>query len=124
MNTTETLHFLDEERKRQGLTKKQLADKSGLPGTSVRRIFSARPSDMRLSTLNKLAEVLAVDFHPRKVDDGYTESQSRHLLDRIRRQRLAERLAEKSGLDAGDIEHSLYNLTLTFSERLKGKIRK
>jgi hypothetical protein len=38
--------------------------------------------------------------------------------DRLFRRRVARRLAAESGLDAGDIEHALFNLTLTPMERL------
>jgi hypothetical protein len=39
--------------------------------------------------------------------------------DRVYRRRVAEKLARESGLDPGDLEHALFNQTLTASERLK-----
>jgi len=38
--------------------------------------------------------------------------------DRLFCRRVAKRLAAESGLDPGDIEHALFNLTLTPMERL------
>ena len=38
--------------------------------------------------------------------------------DRLFRRRVAKRLATESGLDEGDLEHALFNLTLTPMERL------
>lgn len=38
--------------------------------------------------------------------------------DRLFRRRVAKRLADRAHLDAGDIEHSLFNLTLSPMERL------
>jgi hypothetical protein len=38
--------------------------------------------------------------------------------DRLFRRRVAKRLSQGTGLDVGDIEHALYNLTLTPMERL------
>ena len=39
--------------------------------------------------------------------------------DRVYRRKVAEKLASESGLDPGDLEHALFNQTLTASERLK-----
>ncbi len=38
--------------------------------------------------------------------------------DRVYRQRLASRIARKSGVDPGDVEHSLFSLTLEPTQRL------
>ena len=38
--------------------------------------------------------------------------------DRIYRQKVASKLAKETGLDKGDLEHALFNQTLTPSERL------
>jgi len=115
---------LDGERRRQGLTKEQLAEKCGMLSTSVRRIFSAKDPNVKLSTLCKMASALGARIEIRKLDSDLDEEQSRHLIARVRRARLAERLGKKSGLDAGDIEHALYNLTLTPSERLARRLRR
>jgi hypothetical protein len=46
-----------------------------------------------------------------------------HFLDRLRsdrsyRQKVATRIARKSGVDPGDVEHSLFSLTLDPNQRL------
>ncbi len=115
---------LDDERQRQGLTKEQLARKCGMLSTSVRRIFSANDPDVKVSTLNKLASALGATLQIKKVDVGLDAQQSRHLINRLRRRSLAERLAKKSGLDAGDIEHALFNLTLTPTQRLVRRLHR
>jgi transcriptional regulator with XRE-family HTH domain len=112
------IDILDEERTRQGLTKKQLADKCGMSDASMRRLLSSAGSDVKLSTLKKIATVLGATIQISKIDNDLDPEQGQHLIDRIRRVRLSERLAEQSGLDAGDIEHALYNLTLPSSDRL------
>jgi len=122
--TDGVIQALDDERRRQGFTKKQLAEACGMLSTSVRRLFASKNPDVKLSTLNKIATALGADLQVNRVDSGLNDEQSGHLLARLRRVRLAERLAEKSGLDAGDIEHALFNLTLTTSERLARKLRR
>jgi ethanolamine utilization microcompartment shell protein EutS len=85
-------------------------------------LFASKNPDVKLSTLNKIAGALGADLQVSKVDAGLDAEQSSHLIARLRRVRLAERLAAKSGLDASDIEHALFNLTLTPSERLARKL--
>jgi transcriptional regulator with XRE-family HTH domain len=113
----------DEERVRQGLTKKQLADKCQMSDASMRRLLSSRGVDVKLSTLKKIASALGATIVVSKIDVEMNEEQSRHLIERLRRMRLSERLAEQSDLDASDIEHALYNLTLTPSDRLARRFR-
>jgi transcriptional regulator with XRE-family HTH domain len=114
-------HFIkhvEAEGKRQGLTKADLARKSGVPGPSLRRILLSRGADMKMSTFQKLAAALGTTIDLRKVDDDVPPEHRSLLMEKIRRRNLAERLAVKNNLDAGDIEHSLYNLTLRTTERV------
>ena len=92
--------------------------------TSIRRLFASKNPDVKLSTLNKIALALGADLQVARVDSGLDAEQSSYLLERLRRVRLAERLAAKSGLDASDIEHALFNLALTPCERLARKLRR
>jgi hypothetical protein len=46
------------------------------------------------------------------------------LKDRILRRRFAEEVARKHNVDAGDVEHVLYNLTLEPLERLRESMRR
>lgn len=119
----EMVRVLDKERRRQGLTKQQLAEKCGLLSTTVRRLFTSKNPDTKLSTLTKLTSALGASLEVRMVDHDSTPEQSEHLIARLRRMRLSERLEKRTGLDAGDIEHALYNLTLTPTERLARRLR-
>jgi predicted transcriptional regulator len=47
-----------------------------------------------------------------------SEGAKRHLSQRLLRRRHAEQLAERHGVDAGDVEHALFNLTLSPWQRL------
>jgi hypothetical protein len=49
---------------------------------------------------------------------GSETRRERIATDRLFCRRVARRLAGRSGLDAGDIEHALFNLTLSPMERL------
>lgn len=89
---------LDDERRRQGFTKKQLAEACGMFSTSIRRLLAPKNPDVKLSTLNKIAVALGADLQVARVDSGLDAEQSSYLLERLRRVRLAERLAAKSGL--------------------------
>jgi hypothetical protein len=46
------------------------------------------------------------------------------LSDRIGRRRFAEEVARKHGVDAGDVEHVLSNLTLLPIERLRRSMKR
>jgi transcriptional regulator with XRE-family HTH domain len=49
---------------------------------------------------------------------GLSSAHRRQLSRRLQRRRHAERLAERYDVDAGDVEHALYNLSLPPWERL------
>lgn len=49
---------LDDERKRQGLTKAALAERSGVPAMSLRRLFTAEDPDPKLSTIMPISQAL------------------------------------------------------------------
>lgn len=44
----------------------------------------------------------------------------RNLEDRVKRLELARRIAAKHDVDAGDVEHVLFNMTLSPIEKLRG----
>ena len=46
------------------------------------------------------------------------------VADRVARRRLAEEIARKHGVDPGDVEHVLANLTLPPVERLRRSMRR
>jgi transcriptional regulator with XRE-family HTH domain len=113
---------LDAERERQGMTKTQLASRCGMLDTSIRRLFSSSDPDTRVSTLTRIASALGCNLNVIAADHECDDIQKAHFLERMRRVVLAEHEAKKSGLDAGDIEHALYNLTLPLSERLSRRL--
>jgi len=49
---------------------------------------------------------------------GHTKRERRMLADRLLRRRRAERIAEAHTVDAGDVEHVLFNLSLSPWQRL------
>jgi|SRR5579863_1922966 transcriptional regulator with XRE-family HTH domain len=114
---------LNAERERHGITKEQLAKRCGIPGASMRRLFTRGASDVKMSTVEKIADALGISIELKKVDSDVSPKHRGMLMERIKRRSLAERLADQSGFDVGDIEHSLYNLTLTPTERLMRRFR-
>jgi hypothetical protein len=46
------------------------------------------------------------------------------VVDRVARRRFAEEIARKHGVDPGDVEHVLANLTLPPAERLRRSMRR
>jgi transcriptional regulator with XRE-family HTH domain len=109
---------LDEERKRLNLTKAQLAARCGLASISVRKIFTAEGADIKLSTVAKIAEALGASLELRLVDHDVDQERAAHLVGRLSRRNLAEQVAARNSVDAGDVEHVLANLELTPTERL------
>lgn len=123
MLTATIIRQLDEERRRQGLTKAELARRCRLPATTLRRLFSSKISDVKMSTVEKITKVLGAEVELRKIDAGLPADLGRELMERVNRRHLAERLAGRTGHDAGDIEHALYNLTLSPIEQMRRRFR-
>lgn len=119
----EILATLDRERERQLMTKEQLAGRCGMSGAAVRRLLGGKRMDVRLSTLRKVASALGAEITVETIDRDLDAGEARLLVDRLGRRNVAERLARGSGLDAGDIEHALHNLTLLPEERLRRRFR-
>ena len=120
---------LDQERKRLKLTKAQLAARCGLASISVRKIFTARGADIKLSTVAKIADALGASLRLHLVDHDVDEESAAHLVGRLSRRNLAEQIAARNSVDAGDVEHVLSNLELTPTERLsrslsRGRLRR
>ena len=122
--TKAMIRGLDDERRRQGLSSAELARLSGLPESSIRRLFSSKKvSDVKVSTVAKIATVVGAELALKKIDDDLPPEVGRLVVERVKRRRLAERLAARGGHDPGDVEHALYNLTLAPSERLARRFR-
>jgi len=112
------IQALDAERERQGITKAQLARMSELPKVSIRRLFTRSADDIKLSTILKIARALGASISLDLIDAGLDRDQSNQLLNRLRRRHEAEQIARRKRLDPGDVEHALFNLTLSPTERL------
>ncbi len=120
---------LDQERKRLNLTKAQLAARCGLASISIRKIFTAEGADIKLSTVAKIADALGASLRLHLVDHDVDEERAAHLVGRLSRRNLAEQVAARNSVDAGDVEHVLSNLELTPTERLsrslsRGRLRR
>ena len=120
---------LDQERKRLHLTKAQLAARCGLASISIRKIFTAEGADIKLSTVAKIADALGAWLELHLVDHDVDEERAAHLVGRLSRRNLAERVAARNSVGSGDVEHVLANLELTPTERLsrslsRGRLRR
>jgi transcriptional regulator with XRE-family HTH domain len=109
---------LDQERKRLNLTKAQLAARCGLASISIRKIFTSEGADIKLSTVAKIADALGASLELHCIDHDVDEETAAHLVGRVSRRNLAEQIAARNSVDAGDVEHVLANLELTPTERL------
>lgn len=109
---------LDQERKRLNLTKAQLAARCGLASISIRKIFTSEGADIKLSTVAKIADALGASLKLHFIDHDVDEEMAVHLVGRVSRRNLAEQVAARNSVDAGDVEHVLANLELTPTERL------
>lgn len=56
--------------------------------------------------------------------EGLTEEERELAMVRLARRIEAERIAKEFGVDAGDVDHVLFNLTLTPEERLTRGFRR
>jgi transcriptional regulator with XRE-family HTH domain len=115
---TSIVRGLDQERKRLGMTKAQLAARCGLASISIRKIFTSEGADIKLSTVAKIAEALGASLELRLIDHDVEEERAAHLVGRLSRRNVAEQIAARNSVDAGDVEHVLANLELTPTQRL------
>jgi transcriptional regulator with XRE-family HTH domain len=121
---TQLTKTLDEERKRQGISKAQLALRSQMQSSAVRKILGARSEDVKVSTLSKIAAALGAAITIEMVDQGLDDRQSADLMTRIKRRLAAEKIARRKSLDPGDVEHALRCLDLTPTQRLERSFRR
>jgi transcriptional regulator with XRE-family HTH domain len=97
-------------------------------GSSPSRVCKLEAGDESVAA-NLMLKALAIMETPLRVeidaagdpfsDPLQSEAARRPLSQRLHRRKYAERLAERHGVDAGDVEHVLYNLTLPPWQRLK-----
>jgi transcriptional regulator with XRE-family HTH domain len=115
---TSIVRELDQERKRLKMTKAQVAARCGLASISIRKIFTSEGADIKLSTVAKIADALGASLELRLIDHEVEKERAVHLIGRLSRRNLAERIAARNSVDAGDVEHVLANLELTPTQRL------
>jgi hypothetical protein len=72
-----------------------------------------------LKALDVMASPLRIEIDSaRDPLAGLSKQQRRQLSERLLRRKRAERIAERHEVDAGDVEHVLFNLTLPPWQRL------
>lgn len=96
-------------------------------GSSPSRICKLEAADttvsasLMLRALEVMASPLRIEIDSARdpfAESGLSKEQRRQLSERLQRRRHAERIAERHGVDAGDVEHVLFNLTLPPWQRL------
>ena len=114
-------------RKRREQLRWTQTDLSRAMGSSPSRICKLEAGDASVapSLMLRALEVMAA---PLKVEvdlirdplreEGLTRKQRDEVSRRLLRRQHAERIAEREGVDAGDVEHVLFNLTLHPWQRL------
>ena len=102
-------------------------------GSSPSRVCKLEAEDGSVA-VNLMLRALAVMETPLRIEVDATQdafadprlrdSQRRQLSQRLYRRKYAERLAERHAVDAGDVEHALYNLTLPPWNRLERSFKR
>jgi transcriptional regulator with XRE-family HTH domain len=87
---------------RSRISKLEAGDSTVAPSLMVRA----------LAVMGAVLHVTLDEKHDAFAEPGLTESHRQELSARLLRRRRAERIAERHNLDAGDVEHALFNLTL------------
>jgi len=97
-------------------------------GSSPSRVCKLEAQDVSVAA-SLMLKALAIMETPLRIEmdtarDPFTdplqsEVVRRRLSQRLHRRKHAERLAERHDVDAGDVEHALYNLTLPPWQRLQ-----
>jgi transcriptional regulator with XRE-family HTH domain len=82
---------------------------------------------LMLKALEVMATPLRVEIDSARdpfAQPRLSKEHRRQLSERLLRRRRAERMAERHGVDAGDVEHALFNLTLPPWQRLSRSFRR
>ena len=76
-------------------------------------------TSLMLKALEAMGSPLRIEIDSRRdALEGLTPRQRRQWSERLLRRKHAEVIAEQEGVDVGDVEHVLYNLTLRPWQRL------
>jgi len=112
-------------REALGWTQSDLARALGSSSSRVCKLEAQDGSvatSLMLKALAVMETPLRIEIDPKRdpfTDPLQSEAARRQLSQRLYRRRYAERLAERHLVDAGDVEHVLYNLTLPPWRRLE-----
>ena len=115
-------------RKRREQLRWSQTDLSHAVGSSPSRICKMEAGDvsvapsLMLRALEAMAAPLHIEIDSRRdplAEVGLTRKQRHEVSQRLLRRQHAERIAEREGVDAGDVEHVLFNLTLSPWQRLR-----
>ena len=120
----ELANLVRRRREELGWTQSDLARALGSSPSRICKLEAADSSvapSLMLRALAVMDSPLRIELDPTRdpfADPGLSKAQRRQLSRRLQRRRHAERLAERHDVDAGDVEHALYNLTLPPWQRL------
>lgn len=113
-------------RRREALGWTQ-SDLARAVGSSPSRICKLEAVDttvsasLMLKALEAMATPLHIDIDPARdpfAERGLSAEQRRQMSVRLQRRKHAEHIAERHAVDAGDVEHVLFNLTVPPWQRL------
>lgn len=62
IEVSKLIRVIDQAREQRGLTKKQLAELSGIEPANIRRLLTAKPKNLSLATLVRLSKVLELQI--------------------------------------------------------------
>jgi transcriptional regulator with XRE-family HTH domain len=122
--TSKLARLVRRRREALGWTQSELAR---AVGSSPSRICKLEAVDntvsvsLMLKALEVMASPLRIDIDTTRdpfADPRLSKEQRRQLSARLQRRQHAERIAERHAVDAGDVEHVLFNLTVPPWKRL------
>jgi hypothetical protein len=102
-------------------------------GSSASRICKLEASDasvapsLMLKALEAMEAPVKIEIDSSQdvfAESRLTQQQRRQLSQRLLRRKQAERIADREGVDPGDVEHVLFNLTLSPWQRLARSFRR
>jgi len=120
----ELARLVRQRRELLGWTQSDLARAMGSSPSRICKLEAGESSVNPSLMLKALATMLAplrVEIDRARdpfAEPGLSKEQKRQLSARLQRRKHAENLAERYQVDAGDVEHALFNLTLPPWQRL------
>ena len=124
MLLSELTRLVRERRRELGWSQTELALAMGSSPSRICKLEAEDPAvspALALRALDAMACPVKVDIDRARDPlalERLSPKQRRQVSDRLKRRRQAEVLAERYGVDASDVEHALFNLTLPPWQRL------